>query len=796
MKKILSILALVLSCGIVHAQVNSDSFFTIQDFSKGVVSHVSEYMTPDGAANDAQNVRINTKYGQLAKRPKRIKLASCHAAPVKSLYRYYISDDTKHTISTGSTYLDAISDSGDCTTLYASASDGLRWSFVTYKDILIGMNGINNAKKWDGKLTSTANTDGARTADDLVADLGAPFAELNTGANLDASSWYQYKVAFYNGSYYTYSTARSNPILTGSTVRDITLTDIPLGPSGTTHRYVYRTLGNASRANVIADTTFYLVATIANNTATTANDAMTDDTADNNAAPTLATVAAGYDVTPPKARYATINRERLFIANDPSGVEAGKSTVYYSPVLKPDYFYYHTDYDVIRADDGDEITFMKNLLGILTIGKTRTISKFYTSGDADTWTISDPFSFIGCVAPFSAVNGVSGIIYLGRYGIYNFNGQSSELISDVVTDRIRDILETSQSEAVGAYHDNGYYLAYTSAESGSAVNDRALLFNLTRDAYIEDTVKVDSFAAFDSGDDAGTLYSGSSDVDGTIYAHSESFSKLTYRYLDQMVDGTLYRAMTSGEQDSPVVSLGDNTTWADLGSGTWADSGDRTWLMHYQTGTWTSPIVQINAESLDKLFWNEALGTSGNITFAVRTGATTGAVSAASWSSEVTTPSGSDISAITASSYVQIRATLTTTSWTESPALFVNNSYMIKMSYKKSGTDIEPSYLSFWQTGLTNMGTEHAKQIKEFQIYYAGDEGTLVVTYISDDGTERSFNIDLSVSPSASTTDFSDQPIGRHWRFKVSDNGTEEWKVQRIVARVNQLPYTIRQGDL
>jgi hypothetical protein len=258
--------------------------------------------------------------------------------------------------------------------------------------------------------------------------------------------------------------------------------------------------------------------------------------------------------------------------------------------------------------------------------------------------------------------------------------------------------------------------------------------------------------------------------------------------------------------------LGDNTTWADLGAGTWADSGDWTWLMHYQTGTWTSPIVQINAASLDKLFWNEALGTSGNITFAVRTGATTGAVSAADWSSEFTTPSGSDISAITASSYVQIRATLTTTSWTESPALFVNNSYMIKMSYKKSGTDIEPSYLSFWQTGLTNMGTEHAKQIKEFQIYYAGDEGTLTVTYISDDGTERSFDIDLSVSPSASMSDayfgtdenkvfsyvpdFTDQPIGRHWRFKVSDNGTEEWKVQRIVARVAQLPYTIRQGDL
>lgn len=808
---ILSILLLIGALSNAFAQVNSDVFYTIQDFSKGLKSHVSEYLTPEGTANDLQNVRINSKYGQLAKRPKRLKLAACHAAPVNSLYRYYLSDDTKHTIATSSTYLDAIDDEGTCTSLYASATDGKKWSFVTYKDILIGMNGTNNAKKWDGK-TQSDGADGARTAGDLVADLGAPFAELNTGTNLDASSWYQYKVAYYNGSYYTYSTARSNPIQTDDTVYNITLTDIPLGPTGTTERYVYRTLGNATRAAVVADTTFYKIATIADNSTTTINDTMYDATADDNAAPTWATVSAGYDVTPPKARFCAINKERLFMANDPSGVESGKSTIYYTPVLKQDYFYYHTDYDVIRADDGDEITFMKNLLGILTIGKTRTISKYYTSGDSDDWTISDPFSFVGCVAPYSAVNGISGIIYLGRYGIYNFNGQSSELISDVVTDRVRDILETSQKDAVGAYHDNTYYLAYTSSESGSSVNDKVLLFNLSRDAYVEDSMKVNSFAAFDSGDDAGVLFSGSSDVDGTVYAHADSYSKLGYRHLSQVVDGTLYRTLSSGEEQTPMITLGDNTHWEDLGTGAWEDSGDWTWTMRYQAGTWTSPVVQINAASLDKLYWNEALGASGDITFAIRTGATAVDCAAAAWSSEVTTPSGSDISGITANAFVQIRASLSTTSWTETPSIFVTDSFMIRMTYKKSGIDTEPSYLSFWQTGLTNMGSESPKRIKEFQVYYSGTSGTMTITYVSDAGVERSFDIDLSVSPSASTTDqyfgtndnkvfqyipeFSDQPISRHWSFKVSENGTEEWKVKRIVARVSQEPYTVRQGDL
>lgn len=814
MKIVLSLLLSLILSGSAFAQ-SSEGFFTIQNFSAGEKTHVSEYLVKDGEAVSAQNVRVNDHYGEIAKRSKRLNLSMCTAAPVKSLYRYYRSNDTEYTVSTASTNIYSSSNAGACTTLYASGTDGKRWSFVTYKDILIGMNGTNNAKKWDGSTTAssdTLGTDGARTAGDLVADLGAPFAEQNTGSNLDASSWYQYRVAYYNGSYYTYSTARSNPLLTGSTVRDISLTDIPLGPDGTTARYIYRTLGAASRAAVIADTTFYLVATLSNNTATTANDAMVDTTADDDAAPTWATVAAGYDATPPKSKYALINQERLFVANDPSGVDNGKSTVYYSPVFKPDYFYVATDYELVRPDDGDEITFIKNLLGTLTVGKTRTISKIYTEGAVTNWSVSDPYSFIGCVAPWSAVNGISGIIYLGRYGIYNFGGQSSELISDVVTDKIRDILETNQDEVAGIYHDNSYYMAYTSLNSGAANNDKVLVFDVTRNAYVEDTYHVDSFAAYDSGEDAGTLFTGSSEVDGSIYAHSDSFQKLTYRYLSQLQGGTSDSVFVGGDEEDPVITLGDNLTWADSGATTWDASGSATWLFDDQTGFWYSPIVQVNAANYDKLTWNESLGEGGNITFAIRSGATSAATSAAAFSSEYSTPSGSDVSGLTANVFVQLRASLSTTSWVVSPELFVSDSFMMKLSYTKSGSGAEPSYLSLWQGGITNMGTESPKRVKEIQVFYTGDSGTLTLSYESEKGTVRTFDIDLSIDPASSATDayfgtnedkiftfipdFSDQPVGRNWRFKVSENGTERWKVQRIVARIEILPYTALTGDL
>jgi hypothetical protein len=449
--------------------------------------------------------------------------------------------------------------------------------------------------------------------------------------------------------------------------------------------------------------------------------------------------------------------------------------------------------------------------GILTIGKTRTISKFYTDGASTGWTISEPLSFTGCVAPWSAVNGINGILYLGRYGIFSFNGQSSELVSDVVTDRVRDILETNQDEVAGIFHDNSYYLAYTSSESGAANNDRVLVFDITRNAYVEDTSHIDSFADYDSGDDYGILYSGSSEVDGSIYAHGTSFSALNYRYQSQMVDGTLYSAYIGGEENDPILTLGSSATWADE-TITWENSGDETWMMDDLTGEWWSPIVQVNAQALDKIYWNESLGNYGNVTFAVRSGATTAAVEAAAWSSEFTDPNGSDISAVTGNVYVQLRASLSSSVYNETPAVYLENSYAIKLSYKKSGAGAEPAYVSIWAGGRTDFGSESQKRIKDIQVFYTGTDGILTTYYTDDNGVTRSYDIDLSVDPGSNSKDqyfgtvnnkifvyvppFNDQPIMRDVVFKFSDNGTEEWKIRRMVARIEVLPYTVRQGAI
>ena len=334
MKKTIALILLLCASGYVFAE-EGNRFFVISDFSSGLNTQKTPYGLGVNEATEFLNIRPNKVFGGISKRPLNYLYGSVGSFAVRSLHRYYQADGDKFLLATGSTGIYYGNDTtGVFTKIGTGFTDGERWEWVTYKDMAIGMNGTDDAHKWDGLASATANTAGHRTTGYLVADLGAPFAQLLAGSNLDASKYYQYKVAFYDGTTYSYSNARSNVILTGSTVRDVTLTDIPLGPTGTTARYVYRTLDNASVAAAEANDTFYKIATISDNSTTTIADAMADGTADDDAVPTWTTVSAGTNVTPPKGKYATIHREKLFI----SGNSSYPSDIYWSENFLLDYF--------------------------------------------------------------------------------------------------------------------------------------------------------------------------------------------------------------------------------------------------------------------------------------------------------------------------------------------------------------------------------------------------------------------------------------------------------------------------
>ena len=810
MKKIiLSLLILLLFT--FPCMAEEDHIFIWDNFSRGLNSHISVYNVSNyQQAHTAQNVRINDEYGSISKRPTMVLKLDGGSASINGIHRYYKTDDTAYTVFATSTLLRYDND-GTATTIKTGLSDGEWWQFVTYTDTLIGWNGSDAPVKWDGATTTTANTDGARTANELCADLGAPFAELDTGTDLDASSWYQYKVAFYDGSTYHYNDARSNPIVTGSSVHNIALTDIPIGPSGTTHRYIYRTLGNSSQANVEADTTFYLVGTLSDNTTTTFSDDVTDNTADDDAAPKWSTVSAGTNSDPPTCKYGTIHKERLFLGNN----STYPSTLYWSDEYNPDFFS-ASDYEIIREDDGGEITFINELLGLLIIGKTNAIVHYYTNADDDgDWYASAPYTFIGCPSPYSVAVTPIGLIYYNK-GLYTFIGESVKLISDSVTPEMNDVSETAIEEVVGYYFNGEYHFAYTSKSSDEGDNNRVLVYDIVRDAYVLDHKDINCFCAFTGGSDFGQLYSGSSTTDGYIYAHGGAPTSLDIRYGSQVSAGTHDDTRDRGTEKSPIVEIAWDCTidgWlTELqtkdASITTIDSietylPDATIDRPDTDGDWTSDIYRINAGALERLYWNESLGSYGDVDLYIKT-CDDAACSGDSFGSAYTDPTGSDVSSETAQDWVQIKASLSTTDIDYTPILYTDEGYMIKLVYSVTGATQESSFLSKFESGWIDLEPKgRIKRLKRIRVFYEGDSGDIDFRYYNEEGDiDTTFTIDLDVIPEQSTNDnysgLGDEkiythyctsnigglsPISRLWWFDISDESTDDWKIKRIEVK-------------
>lgn len=761
-------------------------------------SQVSPYLLPQDAALQARNVRSNDVYGSLAKRPA-MKLYGtlCPSAAVTSLHRFYKSDGTDILLGSCSTLLQKGDESaGAAVTIRDQLTSGLRWTWVTYKDKAIGCNGTDNCQKYDGATTTTANTDGARSANILTADLGAPFAELNTGSNLDASSWYQYKMQFTDGTTNWYSNALSNPILTGSSVRDVTLTDIPLGPAGTTSRTLYRCDGAASRA-ALSGCSYKVVGSVSDNSTTTYNDAVTDG-----ALGAAWSTSGKSSLTPPIVKYITIHKERLFGGNAPNL----KSYIYWSYSFKPDIFD-AADYDFVRIDDGDAITFVQPILGKLAIGKTNSITNFETQSSDDTKWQFYTYSFTGCPAPYSVAQSPLGIIYLSWNGIYVYNGETSQLISDVVTDVVRDFLVSNLNNAAGVFFDNEYQLAYTSDESGDSDNNRVLIFDNVRNAYVIDDKNINAFAVFAAGNDFGTLYSGSSLTDGKVLSHNPSLSTMIIKYKSDLDAGTKDSIVIAGTENAPEMELGwgivindSSMAGVTLNSATYSTA---TINRKGTTGYWWSPATRVDGSNYDKLYWNETLGCCGDVTFAIRSAATAAAlVDPLAWSSEYTNPAGSDVSGLTANTFLQVRMKMTTTDITETPVVDSLNNYVIKLVYSQVGAAAETAINSIWESGFNDFGKPTIpKRLWGIDIFYTGTSGTLTFNYVNDRGDiDQSFTIDLSVNPTSSSTDqyFGTEtakiykflspansatvptPIGRLWKFKISEGAATVWNVSKF----------------
>jgi len=505
----------------------------------GMNSKVEDFDLKDKWVELAQNCRFENEPGALDKREpssylNNIVLGGIIGKPVVGAYRYYTSGGLATWVAISGTNAYSITDAGVATVIREDLTDSKRCSFVTYKDQLIVSNGFDNMWSWDG------------SSDNVTWELGACKAVLGAaGGNLEASKTYYYAVTFDDDAMNT--GAVSNSVTTDATNLRIELSEIPLGPIGTTNRKIYRTEGDGSALK--------LLTTLADNTTETYSDNIADGS--------LTTAYPAITDDMPKGSILKLHRERLFVTGDPND----PNKIYYGFPYLPHYIQINTnlDYMEISPDDGDEIMGIPIQLDRMVCIKKNSIRKIHVTSavsgaDPATWYADDPVAWIGSPAMWSITQSPNGVIFLGWDHWYIFDGASAQPIFDEFD--TGDILPANYNDVVGYFHKENFLAAYTDKTSASENHNRMLVYNLKREALCIDSwtgtdiTGPNCFAARVGDDEIGDLYFGDS---GNGFLLKEKDTNSVYR-LRTKTDCNNYSSETNifigGTENSPYMEIG------------------------------------------------------------------------------------------------------------------------------------------------------------------------------------------------------------------------------------------------
>jgi len=505
--------------------------------TNGMNNKVENLELGDKFVTNAQNCRFEEDPGAATKRPPvaYYNSTSKGAGATVGLYRFYTSGGTIKSILVHGTVAYVGDDTaGTWTSIRSGLTSTKQTSFVVYKDILMAGNGTDNIWCYDG-------------SDDVTWELGACKAVLASGgSNLDSAAAYSYKITIDAEAYIC--GAVSNTVTTDASNRKVTLTNIPLGPSGTADRIIYRTEGGGS--------TYYKIATISDNSTTT----YTDDIAD-----TTATAMGAVTDDFPIGSILVTHRERLFISGNAS---SNINRIYYSNPYLPGFIQgtTNTDYMNVAQDDGDKITGLAIHMGVMLCIKRNTIRKLHvsaaTSGQVPaTWYADDPFAFSGSPSQWSVIQTPFGIVYLGWDGWYLFDGGSLKRI--ITQFDSNEILSGRYADVVTHYNKGTLYASYTDIEEAPQYNNRVMVYNFARDSWGFDNLNINCFSSHNGDDESAELYYGDS-VNGYVYKAEEG--ALWYRLYNktQCNNGTATDTYVGGTESSPLIQIGSNTSATEI----------------------------------------------------------------------------------------------------------------------------------------------------------------------------------------------------------------------------------------
>jgi hypothetical protein len=774
---------------------------TIENFRTLAQKTQDELLDPQ-VGREAYNLRFDETYGSLVKRLNRAKyasMASLGTSRVIGAYRYYKnSDDTKYQIVAYSTFLKLGSDTaGTFSNIKTGLTADLRWTWITYKDLCYGFNGTDNNIVFDGT-----------NCEDMGVPIPTAPSGVDSGVAGNPNGAYKYKVTYLIDSYQEGSSSVASATVTTTGAKQITVTIPVSSNTRVTHRYLYRTAASGS--------IYYFCAQIANNADLTYTDNIADASLDT-------TIIAPTDYGAPGAyQLSCLHKSRIFLARN----STFKSRTIYSDVRSgtsyPDVYPALNYFDILR-DNGEEITFIgEDNYGQLIEMKPSAVVKINTDTDDPVgWSgFNDIISPNGCVAPYSAVKTHIGIIYVSRYGeqrkrLMVWNGSSTQPIFEELEPILSGILDTRLTDIVAVYHNGVYQLSYTDTSVGDTFNNRVLLIDLLNNSWVIDKKNVDCFCVWNSGTDWGELHTGTSDATGFLYRENTDLEDLVIRYKSDLDKGTFDSACQSGgTEDVPVVTMIKSELDTEIGATVVSAAGGT--VSGYNdvsinetvspSCTYISPILEVSAKNLVLLYWTVTHGIGGRSRFWIRTADTMAAIVLASWSGPYSTPSGSDISSVSAAKYIQYMAKLyveNTANWAgiyfyRSTSAFPND-YVVKISFgfgSQAETAIPMEYISHWDDfGWINTSFKRVrKRMRAVKIYFdrTAQSGDLVFGYYLNGSTIRTdvtFSLSAYASQGYILYNF---PLGKYFnnfKYRLYQNDADKITIKRVSFIISPEPY-------
>ena len=291
--------------------------------------------------------------------------------------------------------------------------------------------------------------------------------------------------------------------------------------------------------------------------------------------------------------------------------------------------------------------------------------------------------------------------------------------------------------------------------------------------------------------------------DAANAAHTHTASGVTSATEGQTWGNAGYHAQASSHHTHPI-------TWGTSGSTDSSAPPSRTYRIFkkllgkmkdfngaieskYTSGTWTSPSQQIDAESLNKIYWNESITapSTDNILIHTRTGASKTACEAASWSSALSDPNGSDI-ASTADAWLQYKVEFTADdTMNDNPKVYFTNAFVIKYTYEKGATNAETSVNMLYEFGFRNFNTPmQDKFFKKIGTVHEGAQGSFTFTWETEDADD-SFEISLTANPERWESFFQDTARGESINFSISKNDLYSFRLSELKGIYAEAPMII-----